>query len=148
MCIRDSKYSVLFIGLVFLAYFLFEVIVGVRVHPAQYILIGLAQSIFYLLLLAFAERIGFTAAFLISAGATISATAGYAGAVFGGREFMLRAGLVFALVYGLLYSLMRMQDFALMIGALASFIAIAMTMYLTRNLNWYGLKPSAALEKH
>ena len=144
---RALKYSVLFIGLVFLAYFLFEVIVGVRVHPAQYILIGLAQSIFYLLLLAFAERIGFTAAFLISAGATIAATAGYAGAVFGGREFMLRAGLVFALVYGLLYSLMRMQDFALMIGALASFIAIAMTMYLTRNLNWYGLKPSEALEK-
>lgn len=144
---RALKYSVLFIGLVFLAYFLFEVIVGVRVHPAQYILIGLAQSIFYLLLLAFAERIGFTAAFLMSAGATIAATAGYAGAVFGGREFILRAAVVFVLVYGLLYSLMRMQDFALMIGALASFIAIAMTMYLTRNLNWYGLKPPAALEK-
>ena len=136
---RALKYSVLFIGLVFLAYFLFEVIVGVRVHPAQYILIGLAQSIFYLLLLAFAERIGFTPAFLMSAGATIMATAGYAGAVFGGRRFMWRAGLVFALVYGLLYSLMRMQDFALMIGALASFTAIAMTLYLTRNLNWYGL---------
>lgn len=139
---RALKYSVLFIGLVFLAYFLFEVIVGVRVHPAQYILIGLAQSIFYLLLLAFAERIGFTLAFLISAGATIGATAGYAGAVFGGRAYMLRAGMVFTLVYGLLYSLMRMQDFALMIGALASFIAIAMTMYLTRNLNWYGLTQS------
>lgn len=141
---RALKYSVLFIGLVFLAYFLFEVIVGVRVHPAQYILIGLAQSIFYLLLLAFAERIGFTSAFMVSAGATIAATAGYAGAVFGGRAYMLRAGLVFALVYGLLYSLMRMQDFALMIGALASFTAIAMTMYLTRNLNWYGLtQPNA-----
>ena len=144
---RALKYSVLFIGLVFLAYFLFEVIVGVRVHPAQYILIGLAQSIFYLLLLAFAERIGSTAAFLMSAGATIAATAGYAGAVFGAREYILRAGVVFTLVYALLYSLMRMQDFALMIGALASFIAIAMTMYLTRNLNWYGLKPAAVLEK-
>lgn len=141
---RALKYSVLFIGLVFLAYFLFEAIVGVRVHPAQYILIGLAQSIFYLLLLAFAERIGFTLAFIISAGATIAATAGYAGAVFGGRSYMVSAGLVFGLVYGLLYSLMRMQDFALMIGALASFIAIAMTMYLTRNLNWYGLTQSQA----
>ncbi len=136
---RALKYSVLFIGMVFLAYFLFEVIVGVRVHPAQYILIGLAQSIFYLLLLAFSERIGFTGAFLVSAGATIAATAGYAGAVFGHRKYIARAGLVFALVYGLLYSLMRMQDFALMIGALASFIAIAMTMYLTRNMNWYGV---------
>ncbi len=139
---RALKYSVLFIGMVFLAYFLFEVIVGVRVHPAQYILIGLAQSIFYLLLLAFSERIGFTGAFVISSGATITATAGYAGAVFGGRAYIWRAGLVFSLVYGLLYSLMRMQDFALMIGALASFIAIAMTMYLTRGLDWYGLSQS------
>ena len=136
---RALKYAVMFIGLVFISYFLFEVIVGVRVHPAQYILIGLAQSIFYLLLLAFAERIGFTAAFFIAAGLTVSATAGYAGAVFGNRKYILRAGLVFSVVYALLYSLMRMQDFALMIGALASFIAIAGTMYLTRNMNWYGL---------
>lgn len=144
---RALKYSVLFIGLVFLAYFLFEVIVGVRVHPAQYILIGLAQSIFYLLLLAFSERLGFTPAFLMSAGATIAATAGYAGAVFRGRRYILRAAVVFTLVYGLLYSLMRMQDFALMIGALASFIAIAMTMYLTRNLNWYGLTASQSTKE-
>lgn len=137
---RALKYAVMFIGLVFIAYFLFEVIVGVRVHPAQYILIGLAQSIFYLLLLAFAERIGFTGAFLISAGATVTATAGYAGAVFGDRKYIARAGLVFALVYGLLYTLMRMQDFALMVGALASFAAISGTMYLTRNLDWYGSK--------
>ncbi len=137
---RALKYAVMFIGLVFIAYFLFEVIVGVRVHPAQYILIGLAQSIFYLLLLAFAERIGFTGAFLISAGATVAATAGYAGAVFGHRKYILRAGCVFALVYGLLYTLMRMQDFALMVGALASFAAISGTMYLTRNLDWYGAK--------
>lgn len=137
---RALKYAVMFIGLVFIAYFLFEVIVGVRVHPAQYILIGLAQSIFYLLLLAFAERIGFTGAFVISAGATVAATAGYAGAVFGHRKYILRAGLVFALVYGLLYTLMRMQDFALMVGALASFAAISGTMYLTRNLDWYGSK--------
>lgn len=134
---RALKYSVLFIGMVFLTYFLFEVIVGVPVHVAQYLLIGLAQSIFYLLLLAFSEHVGFTIAFLIAAAATISATAGYAGAVFGHRKYILRAGSVFGLVYGLLYTLMRMQDFALMIGALASFLAIAATMYLTRNINWY-----------
>ncbi|WP_371396854.1 cell envelope integrity protein CreD [Fretibacter rubidus] len=137
---RALKYAVLFIGLVFLAYFLFEVIVGVSVHPAQYILIGLAQSIFYLLLLAFSEHIGFNAAFVIAAGATIAATAGYAGAVFGSRDFIVKTGVVFTLVYGLLFTLMRMQDFALMLGALTSFIAIAGTMYLTRSVNWYGRK--------
>lgn len=140
---RSLKYAVLFIGLVFLAYFLFEVIVGVSVHPAQYVLIGLAQSIFYLLLLAFSEHIGFAAAFFIAATAVISATAGYAGAVFGGRRYIWRAGVVFSLVYGLLFALMGMQDFALMIGALASFIAVAATMYLTRRIDWYGKSAEA-----
>lgn len=141
---RALKYAVMFIGLVFIAYFLFEVLIGVRVHPAQYILIGLAQSIFYLLLLAFSEHLGFSLAFLIAAAATVAVTAGYAGAVFGDRKYIVRAGTVFVMTYGLLYTLMRMQDFALMIGALASFLAIAMTMYLTRNMDWYavGAKPS------
>jgi inner membrane protein len=135
---RALKYSIMFIGLVFLTYFLFEIAIGVRVHAAQYILIGLAQSIFYLLLLAFSEHIGFTGAFIIAALATIGATAGYAGAVFGGRQYIRRAAMVFSAVYGLLYALMRMEDFALMVGALTSFLAIAGTMYLTRNVNWYG----------
>ena len=135
---RALKYSVLFIGLVFLAYFLFEIIVGTPVHPAQYILIGLAQAIFYLLLLAFAERMGFVAAFAIASTLTIMVTAGYAGAVFGGRSYIWKAGSVFAIVYGLLFVLMRMEDFALMVGALASFTAIAATMYLTRDVDWYG----------
>ncbi|MBL4870245.1 MAG: cell envelope integrity protein CreD [Robiginitomaculum sp.] len=135
---RALKYAVLFIGIVFLAYFLFEVMVGVRVHAAQYVLIGLTQCIFYLLLLAFSEHIGFTLAFIIAAIATIGASAGYAGAVFGERKYSARAGLVFSAVYGLLYVLMRLEDFALMVGALTAFLAIAGTMYLTRHVNWYG----------
>ena len=135
---RALKYSILFIGLVFLAYFLFEIVVGTPVHPAQYILIGLAQAIFYLLLLAFAERLGFVPAFIISSMMTVTITSGYAGTVFGGRSYIWKAGSVFAIVYGLLFVLMRIEDFALMIGALASFVAIAATMYLTRNLDWYG----------
>ena len=136
---RALKYAVMFIGLVFLAYFLFEVMIGVRVHAAQYVLIGLAQCIFYLLLLAFSEHAGFTLAFFIAAGATIAATAGYAGSVFGGHKYAIRAGIVFAAVYGLLYVLMQIEDFALMVGAITSFLAIAGTMYLTRNIDWYGI---------
>lgn len=134
---RALKYAILFIGLVFLSYFLMETLLGVRVHPAQYLLIGLAQAVFYLLLLAFAERFGFTVSFLISAVSTVALTALYAGAVFG-RSFIGKAALVFGTVYGLLFVLMRMQDFALMVGALVCFIAIAATLYLTRNLDWYG----------
>ncbi|MGB6229296.1 MAG: cell envelope integrity protein CreD [Litorimonas sp.] len=133
---RALKYAVLFIGLVFLAYFLMETLLRVRVHPAQYLLIGIAQAVFYLLLLAFAEHVGFTLAFLISAAATVLLTAGYAGAVFG-RDLIWKSTLVFGLVYALLFVLMRIQDFALMVGALISFVAVAATLYLTRNLDWY-----------
>jgi inner membrane protein len=136
---RALKYAVLFIGLVFLAYFLMETLLGVRVHPAQYLLIGIAQAVFYLLLLAFAEHIGFTPAFILSAVATVVLTAGYAGAVFG-RDLIWKSALVFGAVYALLFVLMRIQDFALMVGALISFIAIAATLYLTRNMDWYGDK--------
>lgn len=134
---RALKYAVLFIGLVFLSYFLMETLLNVRVHPAQYLLIGLAQAVFYLLLLAFAERIGFTLSFAISAVGTVGLTALYAGAVFG-RGFIAIAAGIFGAVYGLLFVLMRIQDFALMVGALVCFIAIAATLYLTRNLDWYG----------
>ena len=136
---RALKYAVMFIGLVFLAYFLMETLLGVRVHPAQYLLIGLAQAVFYLLLLAFAEQIGFTPAFVISALATVALTSLYAGAVFG-RSLIWKSALVFGTVYGLLFVLMRIQDFALMVGALVCFTAIASTLYLTRNLDWYGGK--------
>ena len=135
---RALKYAVLFIGLVFITFYLFEILVGVRVHPAQYILIGLAQAIFYLLLLALSEHLGFALAFGIAASAIIGLTSAYAGAVLGGKQRAIQAGGVFALTYGLLYSLMRMQDFALLLGALASFLTIALIMYLTRDLDWYG----------
>ncbi|MEE9346553.1 MAG: cell envelope integrity protein CreD [Robiginitomaculum sp.] len=135
---RALKYAIMFIGLVFLSYFLFEVMIGVRVHAAQYVLIGLAQSIFYLLLLALSEHLGFALSFLAAAGSTVLVTAGYAASVFGGRQYGVRAGAIFAGVYGLLYVLMQIEDFALLVGALTSFIAIAVTMYLTRNIDWYG----------
>jgi inner membrane protein len=116
-----------------------ETLLGVRVHPAQYLLIGIAQAVFYLLLLAFAEHIGFTLAFILSAVATVLLTAGYAGAVFGG-DLIWKSAFVFGAVYALLFVLIRIQDFALMVGALISFVAIAATLYLTRKMNWYGDK--------
>ena len=92
---------------------------------------------------AFAERIGFSPAFMIAAIMTVLITSFYAGAVFGDKSYAIKSGVVFTLVYGLLFVLMRIEDFALMIGALASFVAIAATMYLTRNMDWYGDRSKA-----
>ncbi|MGH7010554.1 MAG: inner membrane CreD family protein [Caulobacteraceae bacterium] len=82
----------------------------------------------------------------MAAGATVGLIALYAGWVFKGRAFALKALVVFSAVYALSYVLMQLQDFALLVGSTASFIALAAAMYLTRNLDWYGgrLGPSAA----
>jgi inner membrane protein len=79
---RALKYAAMFVGLVFLAYFLMEVMSGSRAHPAQYILVGLAQAIFYLMLLAFAEKYGFDIAFAVAAAMTVLLTSAYAMSVF------------------------------------------------------------------
>jgi inner membrane protein len=135
---RSMKYALLIVGLVFLSYFVFEVTSGRQVHPAQYILVGLAQVIFYLLLLSIAERIGFDWGFLAAASATVILLSVNAGWIFSGRRHAARALLLFIPLYALIYLLLRLEDNALLVGAVSSFIAIAATMYLTRKLDWYG----------
>ena len=137
---RSLKYAPMFIGLVFLAYFLFETTTGKRVHPAQYILVGLAQVIFYMLLLSIAEHTGFDIAFGIAATATVALISAYAGWTFKSRGQGIRALVAFTFLYGLIYVLMRLEDYALLVGALASFAAIAAVMWFTRNIDWYGGK--------
>jgi inner membrane protein len=135
---RALKYSMMFIGLVFVAYFMFEIVSGARAHPAQYIMIGLAQAIFYLLLLAFAERLGFTTAFVIAAAATVSLISLYVQVVFKARLYVIPAFATFTVVYALMYVLMQMEEYSLLVGSLMSFAALAALMYLTRNVAWYG----------
>jgi inner membrane protein len=141
---RALKYAPLFVGLVFLTYFLFEATSGVRAHPAQYVLVGLAQLVFYLLLLSVSEQLGFTAGFAIGAVATVLTLALYAGSVFGSRAAMLKSLAVFSALYALIYVLMRMEDYALLVGSIAAFLAIAATMWMTRRLDWYGVNRGPA----
>src|SRR5579859_5514961 len=140
---RSLKYVPLFLGLVFLSYFIFEVTTGKRVHPAQYILVGIAQLIFYLLLLSLAEPIGFDLGFLIAGGATVALLAINAGWIFASRLQGIRAFATFGCLYGLIYLLLRLEDNALLVGAIASFLAIAAAMYFTRKIDWYGSLPPA-----
>lgn len=136
---RALKYALMFLGVVFLAYFLMEATSDRRVHPAQYILVGLAQLIFYLLLLAIAERVGFDLAFAIAAGATVTLIGAYAGGVFRSARRGFIAFFAFAVLYALIYLLMRLEDYALLAGSIAAFVSIAAVMWFTRNLDWYGL---------
>jgi len=134
---RCLKYLPLFIGLLFLSYFVFEVTTGKRVHPAQYILVGIAQIIFYLLLLSIAERIGFDFGFLVAGAATVLLLSANAGWVFASRLQVLRALVIFTMLYVLIYLLLRLEDNALLVGAIASFLAVTAAMYFTKSIDWY-----------
>ena len=140
---RAVKYVLLFVGLVFLTFFIFEVTTGRRVHPAQYLLVGVAQIIFYLLLLSIAERSSFNLGFAIAAVATVGLISLYAKWVFESNRQGVRALAVFSILYGLIYVLLRLEDQALLVGALSSFIAIAAVMYFTRRIDWYASSQAA-----
>lgn len=135
---RAVRYGIMFIGIVFLATLIFEAVSGRKAHPAQYILVGLAQCVFYLLLLSITEIIGFTPAFVIAAAATVLLLAYYAGASFGASAVGVRALIGLTLLYGAMYVLMTLEDFALFAGSVVAFAVIAATMIATRRIDWYG----------
>lgn len=135
---RAVKYGILFVALTFLAAFLTERVSQRRVHPAQFILIGLVQCIFFLLLLSLAEQIGFTLSYLAASGATIGLLGFYGATALGlaRRVWVLVGSLV--TLYGTLFLILRSTDYALLAGSVLSFIAIALVMILTRGDNWSG----------
>lgn len=141
---RSLKFILLFNGLIFLSYFVFEVTTSKRVHPAQYALVGVAQIIFYLLLLSLAERIGFDFGFLIAGASTVALLSTNAGWIFASRAQAIRALAVFSVLYALIFMLLRLEDNALLVGAVASFAAVSLAMYLTRSIDWYGSLPDPA----
>ncbi|MEO0829921.1 MAG: cell envelope integrity protein CreD, partial [Pseudomonadota bacterium] len=135
---RTGRYGILFIALTFLTVLLVEGSTGRPTHPVQYVLIGLVQSIFVLLMVSFAEHIGYTPAYLLASTATIGLLTLYSASALklGKRSVVL--GCVLALLYATLYMILRSSDYALLAGACLTFAALAYTMFATRNEDWYG----------
>lgn len=133
---RAVKYGFLFIGFTFLAFLLFDVVGGARVAAAEYLLTGAGLILFFVLLLAFAEVIGFTAAYLLASAAIIGLLSAYGAAVLGSWK---RAGLIGALLvglYALLFVLLNLEAWSLLIGSVLLFVALAAVMYATRRVEW------------
>lgn len=136
---RSAKYALLILSLSFMVFFFFEILKGSKIHPVQYIFIGLALSVFYILLLSFSEPIGFNAAYIIAASATIGLISWYS-------KFLLKKGskvfiltLILSILYAYIFTLLQMEDLALLVGSLGLFSALVITMYLSRNTDWYAM---------
>ena len=134
---RAIKYAVLFIALTFLTFFAWEQVARIRIHPLQYLLVGLALSTFYLLLIALSEHIAFTIAYTIAAAALAALIGVYVAGALGSRARGCGVGVAMSAVYALLYVLVLSEDYALLLGALVLFAALAAVMLVTRKVDWY-----------
>lgn len=136
---RAIKYRLMFIFIPFIALFLFEIFTRTKAHPFQYLLVGFAISMFFLLLLSISEHLNFNISYLISAVASSLLVAAYTGSVFRSKiKGGIMAGINIVL-YLYLYMSLASEDYALLIGSLGLFAILALTMILTRKLNWYKL---------
>ncbi len=138
--IRVSKYAVMFIVFTFAAFFFSEIINKKKIHPIQYLMVGLAVILFYTLLLSISEHIPFDYAYILSAGAITLLITGYAKAICKSNPFTITVFSILFILYGYLYIILQLEDYALLMGSTGLFIVLATVMYITRKIDWYELE--------
>ena len=141
---RAVKYALFVLALVFAAVFLFEIAGGRPLHPVQYLLVGAAETLFYLLLLSLSEAIGFDPAYWLASAATIVLIAVYLAVSLGSWKRGVALGLGLTAVKTYLYVTLASEDFALLSGSLALFLLLAALMLATRKVDWYRLSAKKA----
>ena len=139
---RASKYGILFIGLTFTAFFLFEVLKKLAIHPIQYALVGTALTVFYLLLISLAEHIPFASAYGIATAACSGLLAFYITYVLKSLVRGGAFGVSIAGLYGVLYIIIQEEDYAFSMGAGLVFVALSGVMYFTRHVDWFQISRS------
>ena len=137
---RMAKYAILFLCFAFTAFFFSEILQKARIHPIQYLLVGFAILIFYLLLLSLSEHFGFDLAYWVSTAGVILLISGYAQAVLRSLRLGVTVGVVLAILYGYLYVILQLESLALLMGSLGLFATLATAMYFTRQIDWYSIR--------
>ena len=136
---RALKYGFLFIFLTFIVFFLFECIKDVAIHSVQYTLVGFALALFYLVLISLSEHIGFDKAYIAASIACVSLIAAYLSVVFKNFRHASLTSSGLALLYAMLFFILKSEDYALLMGTSLIFTVLAIIMYTTRDIDWYGL---------
>jgi inner membrane protein len=134
---RSAKYAIMFIFLTFLVFLFTEILNGFKIHPVQYLLVGLALIIFYTLLLSISEHLGFTKSYMISSAAIIVLISLYSKTIFKENRLMALLAGILIILYGFLFVILRSEDYALLIGSIGLFIVLCIVMYLSRKIKWY-----------
>ena len=137
---RSAKYGILFLVVTFGAYFLFEILGRSRIHPFQYLLVGAALVVFYVLLLSLSEHVGFDLAYGLATLAILGLILGYSSFILGRAERLLGLGALLSGLYVFLYVVLQLEDLALLLGSIGLFLALGAVMWITRRVDWYALQ--------
>ncbi|MDR1129082.1 MAG: cell envelope integrity protein CreD [Treponema sp.] len=144
---RAVKYAILFLIVPFLTLFLLEIFTKKRIHPVPYLLSGIGNAVFYLLLLSLSEQMPFYTAYILAALAVTAMMTLYSRSLLPSWNQSWYMGLVVTLSYVLLYAVLNAESYALLIGSVGTFVVVALIMFLTRKLDWYGTGVAEKLEK-
>ena len=137
---RAVKYGILFLAVAFGGVFAMELASRGRFHPVQYVFVGVASVLFYVLLLALAEVIGFTPAYVVASTALVAQLATYVGVALASRRAGLAMAVILAVALALLYALLQTQAYALLVGTVAAFVVLTAAMFLTLRVDWSGAR--------
>jgi inner membrane protein len=137
---RSAKYAVMFITLTFLVFFFVQILNRVKIHPIQYIMIGLALCVFYTLLIALSEHIAFSLSYVVSSISIVGLVTLYTKSMFKNRTLTIVICTILTLLYVFIYSIIQMEDYALLMGSIGLFSVLAIFMYLSRKIDWYAVK--------
>ncbi len=135
---RSAKYAIMFISLTFLIFLFVEILNKKRIHPVQYLLVSFGLLLFYTLLLSLSEHLGFNLAYLISGLAIIGLITVYSQSIFSKISLSLVTSLTLTVLYIFLFVILRMEDYSLLLGSIGLFIILALVMFLSKRINWYG----------
>jgi inner membrane protein len=133
---RSAKYSVLVVLLTFLSLFFTELLNKKKVHLLHYVLIGAAMVIYYALLLAFSEQVGFNSAYLIASIATVGLVSSFLATLLKNKKPALLFGSILCVFYAFIFIIIQLQDMALLVGSVGLFITVAVLMFLSTKIDW------------
>jgi len=133
---RSVKYSILCILLSFTAFFLIETNNKKALHPVHYALIGFALILFYTLLLSFSEYVGFNGAYAIATAATVGLITWFVKGLLHSMKLSVLLSLVLVLLYSYIFTILQLQDYALLLGSVGLFLTLAVVMYYSRKVQW------------
>lgn len=137
---RVARYAILFLALTFMTFFFVEVMRKVFIHPIQYLLVGIALIVFYTLLLSFSEHIKFDISYILASTLTLLLISLYTTAILKSKQVgLLIFGILF-IMYSFIFTIIQLEDYALLIGSLGMFIILGIVMYFSRKIDWYNIK--------